>query len=295
MHCRARIDNCSVTGFRHDGIHINTSHGLGSSANCWQVQNCFLGRNGRHGMFVSGGEANAGVGIGVQAQTNVRWGIYDNSYLGTTYIGCMTEANGHLVTSGHDPLLTSGGGYRSVNAAARNVLVGCYTEENQISRIIYPTMIVGGNVIGHGIEIDPAYRDPVTIHNEGMARLHDLLLTGPLSTNVIRLATIASGDPRDIPVEGNVVLAAANGLRLELRLPRPSQVQSGHHCTVKKVDDTAFAVDVTPQGDGTTVPLIDGRPSFRLNAPQSHVTLVLAGSDWHVVGPGPGASDLPSR
>jgi hypothetical protein len=83
LHCRARIVNCYVKGFRHDGIHINTSHSGDANANNCVVEHCFVQVNGRHGLFGSGGNPNAGVATGVMSLSNVRWGIFDNRFSAT--------------------------------------------------------------------------------------------------------------------------------------------------------------------------------------------------------------------
>jgi hypothetical protein len=271
LHCRARVVGCSVLGFRDDGIHINTAHGLGTNANNWYVEHCFTLQNGRHGMFVAGGDSNAGVAIGVMCQGNFRWGFFDRSFLGNTYVGCATESNG-------------AGGYRTTNGSARHTLVGCYAEADQLTRLTYPTLIVGGNNQGREIEYDPAVRDASWIHNEGNVQFHDLHVTGPLSTNVARMSTIASGAPQDIGVQPNVVLASSNGLLLELRLPPASRIRVGHRVTVKKVDRSEFPVRLVGTEEAGTIPPIDGQPTYDLATPDARATVVFGGDGWYVVG-----------
>jgi Pectate lyase superfamily protein len=295
LYTRAQVENCSILGFRHDGIHINTSAGFGRNANGWRVQNCFTQSNGRHGMYVSGGDANAGLALSVHALSNVRWGIYDRSFLGNTYVGCLTETNGHIHPRDEgDPFDSFGGGYRTTNPNARHVMLGCYAESDQINRIIFPTMIIGGNNQGHGWENDVAVRRATRIHNEGNAELYDLRIQGPFTTNVARMRTIATGAPQDIRSDANIILAEPGPLSLELRLPPKEdmgigQLSIGQRITIKKVDDTSNPVVITATAStsgGVPTPTIDGRARFELAIPYSFVTVVFDGENWNIVGQG---------
>jgi hypothetical protein len=165
--------------------------------------------NGRHGLFVSGGDANAGNAINLQAQANCRWGIYDRAFLGNTYVACMSEANGHINAGPKDPHPSFGGAYRTTNLAARNVLLGCYTEGDQISRIVHPTMVVGGNIVGGGIEHDPGNRLPVIITNEGSTEVDDLRVHGPIATQVRSVGLLSAFAPQPIDPLDSAILVNA--------------------------------------------------------------------------------------
>ena len=105
MRARGTIDQCLVTGFPRDGIHIEAGAGTGGStegnANSWQVHNCRLITNKRNGLYVDGADVNAGTAIAVDASSNGRWGILDSSFLGNTYIGCHCATNGVATIAGN--------------------------------------------------------------------------------------------------------------------------------------------------------------------------------------------------
>jgi|GEM_PF-702611 len=95
---RARLVNCNIEGFHYDGIYIDTVD-LFKNANNFEIHNCRIKTNGRHGIFVCGGNnSNAGRIIGVDCSNNAAWGIYDRSFLGNTYVGCHSADNGHYAT-----------------------------------------------------------------------------------------------------------------------------------------------------------------------------------------------------
>ncbi len=98
LHARATIERCSTNGFARAGIAVIAAAGSGGAtegnANCWQV---YGGRHEYHkvaGIYVEGADANAGFCIGADLSFNGQYGIYDNSFLGNTYMGCHTEYNG---------------------------------------------------------------------------------------------------------------------------------------------------------------------------------------------------------
>lgn len=100
MRARAVVRNCLISGFAGAGICISADTSVASSdpyhgnANNWRVESCRLEQNKYCGLYVSGGDANAGVAILVDASVNGRFGINDRAFLGNTYIGCHADANG---------------------------------------------------------------------------------------------------------------------------------------------------------------------------------------------------------
>ena len=88
--------------------------------------------NAGSGLYVDGQDSNAGYFIAINADGNQGWGIWDNSFLGNTYIACHTNAN-RL------------GSYFAYDANARNVFVGCYEEGSYThSDLKTPTVHLGG-------------------------------------------------------------------------------------------------------------------------------------------------------
>lgn len=99
MRARATLINCSCSNFAENGLHIKAdvsnpaSEGYGN-ANDWIVRDCKFYDNRGHGMYVDGGDANAGAAYSVNAQSNDKSGIYESSFLGNIYVGCHTATNG---------------------------------------------------------------------------------------------------------------------------------------------------------------------------------------------------------
>jgi hypothetical protein len=132
------VRNCWVTGFKRNGIRIVASvGGAGATignANLWRVEHCYLLSNGSDGLFTDGSDSNAGIAISVDATNNGGWGIYDSSFLGNTYIACHTSGN-------------TTGPYKTDDANAHNVFLGCYQEgAANLSSLVTPTIVLGGNL-----------------------------------------------------------------------------------------------------------------------------------------------------
>lgn len=143
IYVQTTIKNCSILQFGGDGVHINASIAGDpwSNANGWRIIDCFFQSNKGNGLFVQGGDSNAGYCIGSHFLDNRAWGVYDNSFLGNGYIACSTDFN-------------LSGGFAALGAVARNVLVGCYSEGSQpANKIKSPSIVVGG-IYAAGFTID---------------------------------------------------------------------------------------------------------------------------------------------
>lgn len=129
---RAKIRDCFITNFAENGINVVADSGSRTNANNWIVDTASSNGNGGHGIYVQGGDTNAGCAQQVDVSANGGWGILDASFLGNTYIACHAAAN-------------VSGAYKSSNPNARCLFLGCYSEGGQPdSEISYPSTVVGG-------------------------------------------------------------------------------------------------------------------------------------------------------
>lgn len=99
LRSRARIEACRIERFARDGIRIVATAGspddsLHGNANNFVLESVTVRDNRRHGLFVDGADVNAGMANGVEASKNGRWGVYDSSFLGNTYLALHTATNG---------------------------------------------------------------------------------------------------------------------------------------------------------------------------------------------------------
>lgn len=150
LRARAICRDLYVSNFRGNGYHIVATAGGSASeegnANCFQihggrVQGC------ENGIFADGADANAGVAVSVDVSGNRRWGIWDSSFLGNTYVAIHCDDNGDgIATDGQSAFASYGGNsYQAVPTASAANLVG--TQPGTNSAIWYPIASVGTRAI----------------------------------------------------------------------------------------------------------------------------------------------------
>lgn len=243
LYARARIIDCYIAAFQFDGIHIESQIRVKSgpginditpemNANNWEVHNCRITNNGRHGMYVMGDDANAGRAIGVDCSNNCRFGFYERSFLGNTYVGCHAADNGFG---------TLGGAYKAPIVDARNVLVGCYSEGGQNpSDLNQLTLVLGGD---HGAGFSAATLGrSLILDSSGVSGL------AVLSPIIHASRTIVAGPDlpsANIDVLDEVIFAEASNRDLQLVLPPPSNVL-GRQYTVKRLDSSDNHLRIRP-------------------------------------------------
>ncbi|HEX6740285.1 MAG TPA: hypothetical protein VF079_00625 [Sphingomicrobium sp.] len=96
LRARATIRDVHIRDFQGDGICIladGTSSTIQGNANNFEVSRVFV-ENCRNGIYVEGGDSNAGVIHSLSALACRQWGVRDRSFLGNSYSGCHTAANG---------------------------------------------------------------------------------------------------------------------------------------------------------------------------------------------------------
>ncbi len=137
MNTTAVIENCYINNFGGDGVHIvgDLNANPQTSASSFQLTKLTIEGNGGHGLYVSGGDASAGLALNVFVVANGGWGIWDDSFLGNTYVGCYAEVN-------------TLGPFRTTKTTACNTFVGCMTEVAHGSppcNLVAPTYVFGGD------------------------------------------------------------------------------------------------------------------------------------------------------
>jgi len=97
MRSTGAIEDVGIFNFQGDGVHILASAGGGSgsegNANCFHLKRVFA-QKCRNGFFIDGADVNAGVVDACNAISNRMWGFWDSSFLGNSYVGCHSAANG---------------------------------------------------------------------------------------------------------------------------------------------------------------------------------------------------------
>ncbi len=93
MHAPAIIQSVYIKGVTGTGIYIfgsgKVSHGDVYNANQWRIHDVYINICGGHGIHVDGGETQGGLCTGAKIIVVGGSGIYESSFGGNTYVGCM--------------------------------------------------------------------------------------------------------------------------------------------------------------------------------------------------------------
>ena len=144
-HGMVDVSNLYIAYWQGCGISIRGTSGVGESVlkeyeggpNLMCLKDITIQDCAGHGIYVDGQDTNAGYFIGINSDGNRGWGIWDNSFLGNTYIACHVTGN-------------TLGDYFAYDPNARNVFVGCYQEGGKGSHLQSPGVHLGG-VSGIGL------------------------------------------------------------------------------------------------------------------------------------------------
>lgn len=134
-----------VTYWPRDGIHVTggVTRVPPSNANLGLHMLVRTGGNGRHGIYFSGGDANAHSLVMCDSSGSKGDGIRDESFLGNTMLGCHTATN-------------TGASYVAEGYSQRTTLLGCYAEGDQA-----PARVTRGNLaVNVRAVADPSVQSP---------------------------------------------------------------------------------------------------------------------------------------
>ena len=108
IRARCSVRSTMVSGFAGNGITVTASAGVGGTAegnaNVVYIENTTCVGNRNHGFYADGADANAGTCVNLDCASNGRFGIYDSSFLGNTYIGCHAASNGVATVGGNSSI-----------------------------------------------------------------------------------------------------------------------------------------------------------------------------------------------
>jgi hypothetical protein len=98
LRARATVRDCWLAGSAGAGILVwadtTAPDWTYGNANNWKIDTVRCQFHMGGGVYIRGGDANAGKGEAIDASGNAAYGIADYSFLGNTWVGCHTDANG---------------------------------------------------------------------------------------------------------------------------------------------------------------------------------------------------------
>ncbi len=105
--CRIIVNNFAAQGWQGNGITIDSS--VSGNADSALYTDVALVENRGHGLYLTGGDSNNNQFSNIFTNANGKSNIYDNSFLGNTYINCHTSFAGMI--SGSQSWVTHNGTY----------------------------------------------------------------------------------------------------------------------------------------------------------------------------------------
>lgn len=195
MKVRGALTRVGVRGFRGNGVNIAAGVEGTTNANGWIMNTVRVSGCGGHGVYIKGGDVNAGTSIGLDIDSVGGWGLYEDSFLGNTHIGPQVA-------------FAVLGAVYCQNASARNIFIGLYTEGGQPPAVInFPSMALGGlqgaGLIGTGMFLvndnignAVSYGEPDVIWSTGNAYdTYGHKVTNYTNKNIYRLVGAGTSAP----------------------------------------------------------------------------------------------------
>jgi hypothetical protein len=164
-----RIRNVTVEGFGGNGLHVLSALVTATAsinANIGYAERVRVYQNKTNGIYVQGVDSNACVFNSCDADGNTGWGIYENSFLGNTYIG--PHVSGNLA-----------GGYRFGTGGRQCRILGGYKETDALAGV----QIDADNAGLHNLDF-LSLEDPVTDSGGVPSRITKAGNGGVVSSNL---------------------------------------------------------------------------------------------------------------
>lgn len=226
-----RPDNVTAAG----GM-LSTTEDAGN-ADHWHVDTLRVNENLGHGFHTLGPRSNAGVAIKLDATTNGGVGVWEEGYLGNSYLACHTSLN-RL------------GSYVKPSSADNNrtIFLGCYAEGNQPDPICMApaTRYAGqggwtGGGLANGWSV--GYGLPSTFPNANANNDLRIDVTSSRIASGELICTVSAFDPRDLHAD---MRAISTGLVLDVTTPTTFSRRTANEI----VFGVPMEPDISPQNGG---------------------------------------------
>lgn len=114
------MENCTIRNFWGSGLVISADveHGVNTNASHGIYTSIKSIENREHGIYIQGGDSNQCNFYRIDIRDNKGTGIWDNSFLGCQFFGCMAHHNGR--------------NYAATDGNNRATFFGCYSEGGRV-------------------------------------------------------------------------------------------------------------------------------------------------------------------
>jgi hypothetical protein len=138
------MEDCWIKGFGGNGISVTADLGTyKTNASFSSFRNLLISANKKHGMYFQGGDANQCNCYHIDVRDNAGYGIYDHSFLGNQFFGCMAHNNGAKVLSN----------YCADDPNNRAGFFGCYSEQGSAPEMLCGAATWHGGLPANGFKL----------------------------------------------------------------------------------------------------------------------------------------------
>ena len=194
-----------IRDFPQRGVDIEADITISGNANGWRLSRLQISKCMAGGVYVGGGDVNAGLGDQIDVEQSKGPGIEDNSFLGNTWTACQVAS-------------TSGPAYKAMGLSSRSTFLGCYSESDCGASAIYQDNMVLGGLHAAGFTADTSGRIQIGRFETGFTtfnRHDDTVALGfsvRQSSNSLETWTAPAGDPIDVTWKSSCISFVNSGL-----------------------------------------------------------------------------------
>jgi hypothetical protein len=222
-HARMKIRNVTAECFGRHGLNIDTDGYIGND-NTTMVDTVFANKNRGAGVFIRGGDSNAGRYLGISATFNQLDGVVEASFLGNYHAGHHTDANGDDGSTTGSAIAITGSvvssNYATLTAVGHGLSVGDYINitgstccQSPSAHYFVQDVVDANTFIVYAPTLDKAAAVEVASafkHTGGSASWHKSL-TGCAITNGLKALTCDNGGLAPYSVVGYPVTVTGAG------------------------------------------------------------------------------------
>jgi hypothetical protein len=131
-----------IENFHGDGLRLTAGINVSAASDVSfaKVEDVVIRSCAGNGIYIAGGDSNAGTFTHCDIRDCGGVGIWDASFLGNNFFGCMTHNN-------------AGGSYKASDANSRSNFFGCYCEDGQPLVYLNGASCWFGGLPSSGIEL----------------------------------------------------------------------------------------------------------------------------------------------
>lgn len=143
VHVPTTIEDVIIENFHGDGLHLtgDVASKAASDVSFCKVMSVTVRSCKGNGIYIAGGDSNASFFAHCDVRDNEGYGIWDNSFLGNGFFGCMAHMNAK-------------GNYHASDGNNRSTFLACYSEDGSPQSVMGGEAMVFGGMWSGGVKVN---------------------------------------------------------------------------------------------------------------------------------------------